>query len=35
MCMEELRIVGSDVVDEEEAIDAYYIHYRVPVFGGL
>jgi uncharacterized protein with von Willebrand factor type A (vWA) domain len=29
-----LRIVGSDVVGEEEAIDAYYIHYRVPIFGG-
>ena len=29
-----LRIVDSDVVGEEEAIDAYYIHYRVPIFGG-
>jgi uncharacterized protein with von Willebrand factor type A (vWA) domain len=29
-----LRSVGSDVVGEEEAIDAYYLHYRVPIFGG-
>jgi uncharacterized protein with von Willebrand factor type A (vWA) domain len=29
-----LRSVGSDAVGEEEAIDAYYIHYRVPIFGG-
>ena len=29
-----LRIVGSDVVGEVEAIDAYYIHYRVPILGG-
>jgi uncharacterized protein with von Willebrand factor type A (vWA) domain len=29
-----LRSVGSNVVGEEEAIDAYYLHYRVPIFGG-
>jgi len=26
--------MGNGVVGEEEAIDAYYIHYRAPIFGG-
>ncbi len=29
-----LRAVGSSWVGEEEAVDAFYIHYRTPIFGG-
>mgnify|MGYP000485009985 CR=1 FL=1 len=29
-----LRVVGGGLVGEEEAVDAYYIHYRTPIFGG-
>lgn len=29
-----LQIAGIKSVGEEEAVDAYYIHYRTPIFGG-